>query len=252
MEEDPVQISSQLPETGSRVISGDPRAIAAATGESRVSTRLPSETSSPCQATAIPPVDDAEIPLAEMFSSQSVSVPKSTKTHASGDGGSAVIFPRPHTISVSNSALPSESSVCRLCLLNQEEANEALVRLHCQCKGSIRFVHKSCARRWTNIRGGRAECENCGQPMLAETRIGRCFRRVTLRWRNASYKETVVAFSLVAFIFWLFSYCIYLFTKGILEVVNFHKVRSERRNYDPPLLINDGIKLSMDSDLKDD
>lgn len=167
---------------------------------------------------------DLGMTLEAYSSAQSVNVPKTAKSEGSAVGGSAVAFTRmrPNSVSVASSA-PSESSVCRLCLLSETEAEEKLIRLRCQCKGSVRFVHKSCAKRWIRVRGDRSECEMCGEPMLAETKLGRCFRTTASRWRNASYKETVVAFSLLAFLFWLFAYCIYLFSKGLSEVLSFNK-----------------------------
>lgn len=167
---------------------------------------------------------DLGITLEAFSSAQSVNLPKPAKSEGSAAGGSAVAFTRmrPNSVSATSSG-PSESSVCRLCLLSETEAEEKLIRLRCQCKGSVRFVHKSCAQRWIRVRGDRSECEMCGGAMLAETRFGRCLRTTTSRWRNASYKETVFAFSLLAFLFWLFSYCVYLFSKGISEVLSFNK-----------------------------
>lgn len=153
-----------------------------------------------------------EIPLKDGASTQSVSLPKTTL------GISEVSIRRPRPSSTASSG-PSESSVCRLCLLNEQEAEEKLTRLQCSCKGSVKFIHKSCAKRWMRVRGDRPECEMCGGKMITETFLERFLRRTTTRCHNATYKETVVAFSLLAFIFWLFSYCIYLFTKGVIEAL---------------------------------
>jgi len=130
----------------------------------------------------------------------------------------------------SASSLPTERSVCRLCLLTQEEAGEKLIRLLCLCKGSVKFVHRSCAQRWIRTRGNRSDCEMCGGQMIAETRLEICCRRIATRWRNASYKETVLAISLLAFLFWLFSYCVYLFTQGLTEVLTLNNKVTSKGN----------------------
>jgi len=161
---------------------------------------------------------------------------ESSASNQSATTGSGVQSAKPSDQSLSSpkslssaSSLPSETSVCRLCLLTEEEAEESLIRLLCLCKGSVRFIHKSCAKRWINARGNRSDCEMCGGQMITESILERCCRRTSTRLRNASYKETVIAFSLLAFLFWLFSYCIYLFAKGLTDILSFEEARHHHR-----------------------
>jgi len=139
---------------------------------------------------------------------------------------------RGSAVSTSPSAMVSAASVCRLCLLNEEESEEKLIRLRCLCKGSVRFVHKSCAKRWIQVRN-RAECEMCGGQMISESKVERFRRRIGARFRNAcanaSFKETVLICSLLAFLCWLVCYCVYLFTKGIADGILALSKRAQAR-----------------------
>ncbi|PIN09539.1 hypothetical protein CDL12_17877 [Handroanthus impetiginosus] len=48
---------------------------------------------------------------------------------------------------------------CRVC---QEENEEALINLGCQCRGGLAKAHKSCIIKWFNTRGSN-KCEICQQ-----------------------------------------------------------------------------------------
>jgi len=188
---------------------------------------------------ACPPKDEDSVEVTKKSSTQvivtSLHTPKMSAQSLSFSNGKPQNLPSECESQIpsfgsSASSLPTERSVCRLCLLTQEEAGEKLIRLLCLCKGSVKFVHRSCAQRWIRTRGNRSDCEMCGGQMIAETRLEICCRRIATRWRNASYKETVLAISLLAFLFWLFSYCVYLFTQGLTEVLTLNNKVTSKGN----------------------
>ena len=49
---------------------------------------------------------------------------------------------------------------CRICLDSSEENDNKLLSI-CECKGSIKYIHKECAMKWIKERNGNTRCELC-------------------------------------------------------------------------------------------
>ncbi|TKR61668.1 hypothetical protein L596_028751 [Steinernema carpocapsae] len=54
--------------------------------------------------------------------------------------------------------MSEEQAICRICLYPSEE----LLFHPCKCSGSIKFVHNTCWKRWTENGRSRKKCELCG------------------------------------------------------------------------------------------
>jgi len=52
------------------------------------------------------------------------------------------------------------SAACRICQLNEDEADEELERTPCHCKGSLQFAHKTCVQKWIQTQRS-TSCEIC-------------------------------------------------------------------------------------------
>jgi E3 ubiquitin-protein ligase DOA10 len=49
---------------------------------------------------------------------------------------------------------------CRICLDSCEEEDNKLLNI-CECKGSIKYIHKECVMKWIKERNGNTRCELC-------------------------------------------------------------------------------------------
>ena len=49
---------------------------------------------------------------------------------------------------------------CRICLESTEEENNKLLSI-CECKGTMKYIHKECVLKWIKERKGDCTCELC-------------------------------------------------------------------------------------------
>ena len=49
---------------------------------------------------------------------------------------------------------------CRVCLDSCEEGENKLLNI-CGCKGSVKYIHRDCVKRWIKERKGNITCELC-------------------------------------------------------------------------------------------
>jgi len=49
---------------------------------------------------------------------------------------------------------------CRICLDSSEEEDNKLLSI-CECKGSIKYIHRKCVMKWIKERNGNTRCELC-------------------------------------------------------------------------------------------
>ncbi|KAG7549318.1 Zinc finger RING-CH-type [Arabidopsis thaliana x Arabidopsis arenosa] len=57
--------------------------------------------------------------------------------------------------------VPEEEAVCRICMVEMEEDEEAF-KMECMCKGELALAHKTCTIKWFTIKGN-ITCDVCKQ-----------------------------------------------------------------------------------------